>query len=217
MIVVERLVWHPGHPPDGLTFRCQMSRASLPASLRLSRFNSLIRRTKSLALFHSSIREKWIEMLRNLSLLFMLLTCFSSQFVGERDRSLIVQIKVNQTQVTNKEQFAVAATIRNTGATQEVLQIWACSFPSEWVSDNKDVYVHQVNCVQDSMTKIKLGPGETWKRSLPVYIQLPSNQTGPKPLTFRLGFGNSFHFGSQRADQQAQAIWSNAVTVTVSM
>lgn len=202
---------------DGLTSRFQASRASPPASPRLSRFNSLTRRTKRLRLFQLSIREKWTEMLRTPSLFAVLLLCFASQFVGGQDQSLSIQIKVNQTQVKNKEPLWVVVTIRNSGATEEELQTWACGFPSEWISDNTEVNLHQVNCVQDTMRKIKLKPGESYKRKVPVEVQLPTSQMSQEPITFRLGFGNAFHYGDKQPDQRGRAIWSNAVTVSVSM
>lgn len=118
-------------------------------------------------------------------------------------------------QIKNKEPFGVIATIRNTGTAEEELQTWACGFPSEWISDNTDVYLQQVNCVQDTMRKIKLKPGETYKSKVPVYVQLPSDQMSQRPITFRLGFGNAFHYGDKKPDQRDRAIWSNAVTVAV--
>lgn len=198
-----------------ITFQFQSSRASLQDSLRLSRFNLLTRKTKRLRLFQLSIREKWTEMFRNLSLFLVLLACVAAQSAMGQDRSLTAQIRVDQAQIKENEPFAVATSIRNTGATEKVLQIWACAFPSEWLSDNERVHLHQVNCTQDSKTEIKLKPGEAFKRSLPVFVQLPSDRTGPEPLTFRLGFGNSFHFGDQKPVRRDRAIWSNAVTVTV--
>lgn len=154
-------------------------------------------------------------MFRNLTLFLALLACLVAQFAVGQDRSFSIQIKVDQTQVKNKEPLGVVATIRNTGTAEEELRTWACGFPSEWISDNTDVYLHQVNCVQDTMKQVKLKPGETYKSKVPVYVQLPSDQMSQKPITFRLGFGNAFHYGDKKPDQRGRAIWSNAVTVSV--
>jgi hypothetical protein len=65
------------------------------------------------------------------------------------------------------------------------------------------------------MRKIKLEPGEIFRSKVPVYVQLPSDHMNPKPVTFRLGFGNAFHYGDKKPDQRGPAIWSNAITVTI--
>jgi len=63
-------------------------------------------------------------------------------------QALKAEIKLEQTVVNFNEDVSVTTTIRNTGAVEETLVVWTCSYPSQWRVDNPVVRVNEVACQQ---------------------------------------------------------------------
>lgn len=150
-----------------------------------------------------------------LSLFAIFLFFFTGRLLCGQEPFLSVEIKPSQTVARNHEKILVEVAIRNNGATRQTLSVYTCSFPNQWQVDNAAVDVDRANCLQNLRTEIKLKPGEVYRRSLFVHVQLASDQIEQRKESFRLGFGNSPNFGYLKPGPNYPAIWSNAVTVTV--
>lgn len=161
-------------------------------------------------------------------LIAALLLCAGDLSATGQNSSLRAEISVAQTTVRNSPQrpkpadaaawpheFSVSTTIRNVSAGEQTIQVTACGFAYQWQTDNPEVYVDGGACSKNAIDTIRLRPGETYTRSIPVFIEIHSDfaDAERKAVTFRLGFGDSFWNEKLRAERQA--IWSNPVRVFV--
>jgi hypothetical protein len=122
------------------------------------------------------------------------------------------EIKLTRTEVSNHETFSVATAIRNTSMTDQLLDVWTCSYSEQWVSDNLDVHVEAAACLQNVHYKVKLAPGEAYERAVPIYFAFCARKTFEGPVTFRLGFHEATRT-KRYPDNSAN--WSNQVTLNV--
>jgi hypothetical protein len=140
----------------------------------------------------------------------LLLSVFGLAAYGQ-DSPFKVEIKLAQTKVNNYEPFSVATAIRNTSTAEQTLEVWSCSYPTQWVSDVSSVHVNLVGCKKNDLLNIKLKPGEACERVVTIRIQLSPGDGKPESVTFRMGFkAANFVTG-----QGNLPLWSDAVTVNV--
>ena len=140
-----------------------------------------------------------------------LLCCVAGLIAYGQDSPLKVEIKLAHAAVNNFEPFSVATSIRNTGKEEQTLDIWSCSYPTQWAADTPSVRVNLVSCKKNDLLHITLKPGEACERPLLIRVELPGGNSSPEPLTFRLGFtAAAFATGQQNAP-----IWSDPAIVTV--
>ena len=144
----------------------------------------------------------------------LLLLCFAASAADGQAQTLRAEIQLAQTVVKNDEDILITTTIRNTGAAEETLVVWTCSYPAQWRSDNPDVRVNQVACMQNVPGKVKLRPGETFTRPVHVHVA-PKAPELPRSVPFRLGYGTDAYFGTIEPAPKVPVIWSNAVTVHI--
>lgn len=135
---------------------------------------------------------------------------------------LEIEIKTTQPVVKNAQEFAVGTRIENVGKEERLLRLSQCSYSAlQWTADNPSVHVKQIFCKKNTLSDIRLKPGEAYERALPVRIEIPVLGL-PQPITFRLGFSlwnESILVGTKLIAPPPSAlippIWSNALTVTV--
>jgi hypothetical protein len=141
----------------------------------------------------------------------VLLFCFAGMAAYGQDSPFKVEIKLAQTQVNNYEAFSVATAIRNASAEEQTLDIWSCSYPTQWVSDIATVHVNLAVCKKNELLHIKLKPGEACEKPLSIRIQLAPGDGKPEPVTFLMGYKSATFV----TGQVNRPNWSNAATVTV--
>lgn len=152
-----------------------------------------------------------VRMFRHKGKLVALLCCVSGLIAYGQDSPLRVEIKLAHAAVNNFEPFSVATSIRNVSKEVQTLDIWSCSYPTQWAADIPPVRVNLVSCKKNDLLHLTLKPGETCERSLLIRVELPGGNSSPEPVTFRLGFkAAAFAMGQQNAP-----IWSDPATVTV--
>jgi hypothetical protein len=144
-----------------------------------------------------------------------LMLCFTEQVVSGQSQFPKAEIKLTRAVVKDDETFSVVIVVRNPGSTEQSLIVWDCSYQDQWTSDNPAVRVDDVACMQNVPEKIKLKPGDSYRRSLSVHVHLTSSQIDRKEVTFRLGYGPHAYSAGQNAEPKTPLFWSNAVTVTV--
>jgi hypothetical protein len=142
------------------------------------------------------------------------LLCFGAGIADSQVHALTAEIKLAQSVVKNNEDFSVTTTIRNTGAAEETLVVWDCSYPSQWRPDSSIVKGEVIPCRQNVPGMVKLRPGETYTRPVLVHVELKTPEPG-QSVTFRLGYGTWAYYGTIEPAPKSPAIWSNPVTVTV--
>jgi hypothetical protein len=128
-----------------------------------------------------------------------------------QDSPFKVEIKLAQPKVNNYESFSVATAIRNMSSVEQSLDIWSCSYPTQWVSNNSSVHVNLVSCKKNDLLQVKLKPGEACERSVTIRIQLEPGDGKPESATFLMGFKSATFV----TGQSNLPLWSNPVTVTV--
>jgi len=147
-----------------------------------------------------------------IALCMMVICGFTSMVAYGQGETIQVAIESTHDTVKNDESFLVSANVKNVSRDEQSLEVWSCSLPKQWLSDNPTVHVPDVPCKKNSATWIRLKPGESYNNQLQIYIALHSDHRTPEPIDFRLGF--------QPIDFQGTAgvsfpIWSNAVTINV--
>src|SRR5258708_18255991 len=125
------------------------------------------------------------------------------------DSQLKIEITPLQDSLKNTQALPVNTKIRNIGHSDRRLQVWSCSYPEMWRSDNPAVTVEQVSCKKNDLHNVTLKPGEAYARELSVRVSVTALELAPEFVTFRLGFAPSFLL------KEPPVIWSNAVTVSV--
>jgi hypothetical protein len=140
-----------------------------------------------------------------------LLLCFAVLAAYGQDAAMTVEIKPARTAVNNYEPFQVATAIRNTGAIEQSLKIWSCSYPTQWVSDNPFVKVNLVSCKKNDLLNVNVDPDKGCERTISIRVELSAGDGQLEPVTFRLGF-KAATFATGQANLP---IWSNPITVTV--
>ena len=144
-------------------------------------------------------------------LVFLLIGCAAFGQVP----SFRAEIKVTRTEVENNETFSVITAIRNTGVTEQSLDIWPCTYPGQWIPNNPIVHVNEIACLKNPLVTIRLKPGKAYERTVPVHIELPSHRGRRGKVTFRLGYGTKTPMGSWKPWPNIPPIWSNPLTVIV--
>jgi hypothetical protein len=150
----------------------------------------------------------------NVPLGFVLLCLFGCTTYGQ-DTPLKTEIKLPRTEVNNHETFSVATAVRNTSTTDQMLDVWSCSYPWQWASDNPTIQVGGIACQQNVHGKIKLRPGEAYERTVPLYVELPIDKISKASAAFRLGFEEATQVRSVRPFPDNLPIWSNYVIINV--
>ena len=124
------------------------------------------------------------------------------------------EIHVSPIQVKLDTPFLVDTAIRNIDKDQQTIEICPCTYPSQWVADNQSIRVHDFACLQSTLKRITLKPGQAYKNSF--LVEALSSKTGPtRDITFRLGYGTKAARGEWKPWPTIPPIWSNAVTVVV--
>jgi len=152
-------------------------------------------------------------MCKHKMLFLALLFCFRGLASQGQSSPIKVEIKVAQTSVKDNEAFSVSTELRNTGQEEKLLQVWSCSYPWQWETDNSSVHVNQVDCLRNTLFKVRLKVGETYERSVSVRVELAPGEGHPESVTFRLGFQDAPP--ETGSTTMSPPIWSNAVTVSV--
>src|ERR1035438_1780414 len=119
------------------------------------------------------------EMSKFNHILAALLLCVAGLAAYGQDSPFKAEIKLAQTTVNNYEAFSVATAIRNTSTEEQTLDIWSCSYPTQWVSDVSSVHVNLVGCKKNDLLHIKLKPGEACERAVTIRIQLSPGDGKP--------------------------------------
>ena len=141
----------------------------------------------------------------------VMLFCFVAMVAYGQDSFIRVEIKPEHAKVNNYVAFPVATTIRNTGAAEQSVKVWSCTFPTQWVADNPLVHVNLVGCKKNELVVVKLNSGKVLKKVLSVRVELDPGGDPVESATFRLGFkAATFETG-----QENVPIWSQPVTVRV--
>jgi hypothetical protein len=157
------------------------------------------------------LRGDSTEMSKFNHILAALLLCVAGLAAYGQDSPFKAEIKLAQTTVNNYETFSVATAIRNTSTEEQTLDIWSCSYPTQWVSDVSSVHVNLVGCKKNDLLHIKLKPGEACERAVTIRIQLSPGDGKPESVTFLMGFKSATFV----TGQSNLPLWSNAVTVSV--
>ena len=125
------------------------------------------------------------------------------------------ELHVSPTQVKLDTPFLVDTAIRNIDKDQQTIEVCPCTYPRrKWVADNQSIRVHDFACLQSTLKRITLKPGQAYKNS--VLVEALSSKTGPtRDITFRLGYGTKAARGEWKPWPTIPPIWSNAVTVVV--
>ncbi len=144
-----------------------------------------------------------------------LLFCSARWIVYGQDSSFQAVIKVTRTVVRDNETFFLVTAIRNASGVEQSLDVWDCSYPTQWTSDNPLVHINGVDCLQNSLAKIKLKPGSAYERVVPVHIEHQAHHSGRKSVTFRLRYGTAAYFGTRESLPGVKSNWSNSVTIVV--
>jgi hypothetical protein len=144
-------------------------------------------------------------------LFVVFLFCIGGLAAHSQSSPIVVEIKPTQTVVKDNETFSVSTTLRNRSSEVQVLGVMSCSYPAQWAVDNLSVYMSQVSCLRNVLSRIILKPGEAYERTLSVHVELASGKGQLESVTFRLGFQDE----NPLTVPKAPRIWSNAVTVSV--
>jgi hypothetical protein len=148
------------------------------------------------------------------ALITALLFCIGGLAVNGQSPQIQVEIKLPKTTVKNHEGFIVLTALRNISNVEKQVRVWSCSYPNQWGADNPYIYVpYDSDCMKNAFGLVKLKPGESYKRNLPVRVVLASGDSTPKSVTFRLGYVNERQWAL--STNGSPPIWSNAVTVSV--
>jgi len=142
----------------------------------------------------------------------LLLAIVLSLAAAGRAAHLDLQVAIQPALSTvNKDQdLSVATAIRNISMKDQSLQIWSCSYPKHWISDNASVQVKNVGCKKNFLSHITLKPGEAYERILSTHIKI-ADERDQKSVTFRLGFKPA----TATTDGKVPTIWSNAATIKI--
>jgi hypothetical protein len=151
------------------------------------------------------------DMCKQMGMLSALLLCFAGLAAYGQDSPIQVEIKPSQTKVNNYETFSVATEMRNTSTDEQSIELWSCSYPTQWVSDNPVVRFNLVGCKKNDLLTIKLKPGKTLDRVLSVRIELPAEGDPIEEVTFRMGFKTA----TSLIGHENLPNWSRPVTVSV--
>jgi hypothetical protein len=140
-----------------------------------------------------------------------LLLCFARLASYGQDSPLKVELKPAHTTVNNYQPFQVATAIRNTGAAEQLLDVWSCSYSTQWISDNPNVHLNLVVCKKNDLIHLKVESGKDYEKPLSIRVELPAGDGQPESVTFRMGFKNATFV----TGQPDLPIWSDPVTITV--
>jgi hypothetical protein len=140
-----------------------------------------------------------------------LLVSFAGLIAFGQESPLKVEIKLAHATANNYEPFSVATAIRNTGTEDQTVDVWSCSYPTQWTGDIPSVRVNLVGCKKNDLQHLKLKPGEACERPLSIRIELPAGNGKPEAVTFRMGFKTA----TLEIGKENIPVWSNAVTVSV--
>lgn len=152
---------------------------------------------------------------RRRCLFAMLAFCCAAQSLIAQERSLVAEITPQRKVVKIDEIFPVAVVVRNVGSTEQSLTVWDCSYPAQWLASNPAVHALAVPCKQNVPAIKRLKPGESFGRTVSLYVHSPSGRPNGAKVTFRMGYGERAYFGTQNFSPKVPLFWSNAVTVLV--
>ncbi|MGB9407375.1 MAG: hypothetical protein WCA89_07550 [Terracidiphilus sp.] len=126
---------------------------------------------------------------------------------------LKAEIALARETVINDEIFFVNTTLRNTGS-----NVWdlggGCGFLNQWTSDSPSILVIGEACFSEKNIhnmEVRLKPGETYERAVPVRVHLAADGDQHESVTFRLRFNDP----TFNLHPEVPPVWSNAVTVNV--
>ena len=128
-----------------------------------------------------------------------------------QDSPLKVELKPAHETVNNYQPFQVATAIRNTATAEQLLDVWSCSYPTQWISDNPKVHMNLVACKKNDLLHLKIAPGKAWEKPLSIRVELAAGDGQPESVTFRMGFKNATFV----TGQPNLPMWSDPVTITV--
>jgi len=120
-----------------------------------------------------------------------------------------VEISVAQSTTKSNEEFAVSTSIRNVSSDEQSLQIWSCSYPWQWTTDNPAVHITDTSCKKNDVIHVRLKPNEAYERTLSIHVGIVVEHLAQRPVTFRL------RFKSATSDKTPYPIWSNAITINL--
>lgn len=154
---------------------------------------------------------RWKKLLFVSSAPLLVLTSVASPACSQ-DPSIRAEVSVVRSSVNNGEAFSASTTIRNVGSGSRSLQVWSCSYPDQWTSDNPVVHVRAVPCKKNVIVRIELKPGETYARDLSLLAKIGGTGSSPEVVRFRLGFSSDV---SDEKKPPRLRIWSNVITIDV--
>ena len=150
-------------------------------------------------------------MYRRKVLFSALLFCSAGLVAFGQDSSFMVEVKPTRTTVKCTESFRVSTAIRNNSNEEKSLNVWSCSYSTQWSSDNPVVRIDGADCMKNGLGTVRLKPGEAYERELWIHVEPFAGTCQHESITFRLRFED----GNRRTAPKISPIWSNAVTVRV--
>ncbi len=148
-----------------------------------------------------------LDRFKKRALLICILLTSIAVFGQALSKSFLVEIRMAQSKIKNSEEVTVDTTIRNVSSDEQSLQVWSCSYPEQWITDNPLVHIAPVSCNKNYVVRVRLKPGKVYERTLSIYI----GATREKSTTFRLGFRP---VTSQKTGA-TPLIWSNPLKVNI--
>jgi hypothetical protein len=158
-----------------------------------------------------SSRKEYVRKIgRTIAASLTLISAFASATAYGQSQAMQAEIKSALQVVRSGEEFLVSVSFKNPSDEEQSLQIWSCSFPKNWLSDNPIVQIPDVPCKKNSPIWVKLKPGESHQDQLAIKIALRPGAR--EPVAFRLGF-QPLNF--QGPAGVSFPVWSNTITINV--
>ena len=144
-------------------------------------------------------------------LFLALLSCFGGLAIYGQSSPIKVEIRLAKTTIKNNEELSVSTALRNASKEEQVLEVWACGYPNQWIADNPSVHVIGEGCLKNTSFRVRLEPGKAFERAVSVRVQLAAGKGQAESVTFRLGIVDGAYGSAWTVSQT----WSNSVTVSV--
>jgi len=93
--------------------------------------------------------------------------------------------------------------IRNTGKTTQRIRVMSCSWPDDWNTDSKAIFIPAWDCVKNLTYEEELAPNSVYEQAGSLQV---SSEAAAGAVTFKCGF---------QPFRGATRIWTEAMTVTV--
>ncbi len=152
--------------------------------------------------------ELWCKVL----MIVLLFSCTSYA----QESALRVEIKSEQRSVKTGESFEVTTQIVNISQKDQHLQIWACSYSDNWVTDNPYVHLNGEPCNKNFIGNVVLKRGEVYENRLSLNITVSAEEILVEEVTFKLGFKLFDKTAKDEVISDVSAvIWSNPMSMKI--